>query len=55
MKYDFREYLRYLISVVLLFMFIFSFISNSFTKLDSFLILFFLVGIQWLFGKGDER
>lgn len=55
MKYDFKEYLRYLISVVLLFMFIFSIISNSFTKIDSFLILFFLVGIQWLFSKEGGR
>lgn len=55
MRYNFKEYLRYLISVVLFFMFIFSFISSSFTKIDSFLILFFLVGVQWLFGKGDDR
>ena len=55
MKYSFREYLRYLISVVLLFMFIFSFISNSFTKIDSFLILFFLVGLQFLFSRGGKK
>lgn len=55
MKYNFKEYLRYLISVVLLFMFIFSFISNSFTKIDSFLILFFLVGLQFLFSRGGNR
>lgn len=55
MRYNFKEYLRYLISVVLLFMFIFSFISNSFTKIDSFLILFFLVGLQFLFSRGGNR
>lgn len=55
MRYNFKEYLRYLISVVLLFMFIFSFISNSFTKIDSFLILFFLVGIQFLFSRGGKK
>ena len=55
MKYNFKEYLRYLISVVLLFMFIFSFISNSFTKIDSFLILLFLVGLQFLFSRGGKK
>lgn len=55
MKFDLKENLRYLFSVLLVFMFFISVVDNSFTKMDSFLILLSLVGVQWVFSIGGKN